>query len=922
MSKYISLIRFWNYTLIFFLWALFLPKSAYGMFTSHSLPTQSLLPVANIHCIFQDSEGYMWYGTTGGGLCRDNGYQIDVFQANGQLANNVRCIAEDNLGNIWFGTEKRLYRLSKQTYQLQEVFPGKDTYISSLFLDSHKNMWVTTSQGIYCMNPKNEKILFHNKSIKHASQFLEDSSHHIWIATWEGGPCRYDDVQKKIQKMPWNFPFGVCRMVEDTTQKGFWIATWGGGIVFYDAQNWRIIPQPQTASSTDMARCLDMLIDKKQGLVWVTTLDNLYLYRRVGRQLTATSTADFLSPGRKILDEMCEDRNGNIWVSGFIPHTFIVSSPMQFLKRETVAEMSQQTGFPLLADRMVADGEGYWIWQGRIGLMHWQQNPSRLKMAGGWRFAKCIAKDKQNPGIWAAEKKCLKHIEWYQDNGKEMSIVHFPSNITSIIDNGDGTLLIGTEDGIYSYSVMGKAMKRIVKSHHQILTMATADNGSIYFIDALRRLYSYRADTKLYSNQAKRISYSYQANGKLSVITNSRQEGFSALSVAPDGTLWCSSLQGSVFSMRPDQHELTYQKQISSTNKEAINDIKVDGTGHVWLLSEQYLREYNPRNNAFRRMRNTDADINLAYFKCLETIDDHMIGVGGMGAYLEFESSKMLDRQNAALSQPTITSVQMGDSILLLNDKTSRIDIPKDETSVVLKCTTFDPLHASKISFAYKVEGWGKEWIYLPQGVNSISLSNLPKGKHRLSIKATDCYGCWSDSVSEYILYHHLAWWETWWAYLIYIMLACLGGYGLWRLNKRIQLLRILQEKHKNLTLKEVQVKPEELNADKPHSEEFIKLLIESIESHLGDNDYGVEQLSSDMCMSRMSLYRKVQTLCGLSPNEFIKDVRLKKAASILQKHPTIPIGVLASKVGFATPKYFSKCFKEKFGVLPSQYEG
>lgn len=904
MSKYTFYMRLWNYPLMLFLLALLAPERAFGMYTSHYLPTQSLLPVAKVHCIFQDSEGYMWYGTTGGGLCRDNGYQIDVFQANGELANNIRCITEDALGDIWVGTEKRLYRLSKHTYQLKEVFPNKETFVSALFLDSRKNIWVTTSEGIYCLNPKNEKILFHDKSIQHASQFVEDSSHHIWIATWEGAPCRYDYNSKKMQKMPWNCPFGACRMVEDMAQNGFWVATWGGGIVFYDTKNMRITPQPQTALSADMARCLDMLIDKKQGLLWVTTLDNLYLYRRVGRQLVAVPTSDFLSLGRKILDEMCEDKNGNIWVSGFIPHTFIVSSPMQFLKRETVADMSRQTGYPLLADRMVADGDGYWIWQGRIGLMHWQTNPSQLKMAGSLRFGQCIAKDKQRAGIWAAENKTLKHIDWSNKGGRETSYTSFPSNISCIVDNGDGTLWVGTEDGIYSYSAMGNVKHRKIRSHNKVVTIATSASGNIYFIDALRKLYC------------------YNSKGKLSAIPNPREEGFSTLSIAPDGTLWCASLQGSVFSMKPDEHELVYQKQISNTNKEAIYDVKVDGAGHVWLLSNQYLREYNPRNNAFRIMRNTDADINIAYFNCIETVNDHQIGIGGMGAYLEFESSKMLDRQNTALSAPMITSMQMGDSILLLNAKTHLIDIPKDETSIVLRCTTFDPLHANKITFAYKVEGWSKEWIYLPQGVNTISLSHLPKGRFRISLKATDSYGCWSDSVKEYVLYHHLAWWETWWAYIIYMIIACLGGYGLWRLNRRIKLLHVLQEKHKTLALNEVQIKPEELKEDKSHSEEFIKLLIEHIESHLSDSDYGVEQLSQDMCMSRMSLYRKIQALCGLSPNEFIKDVRLKKAAAILKKHPNIMISTLATKVGFATSKYFSKCFKEKFGVLPSQLNG
>lgn len=122
------------------------------------------------------------------------------------------------------------------------------------------------------------------------------------------------------------------------------------------------------------------------------------------------------------------------------------------------------------------------------------------------------------------------------------------------------------------------------------------------------------------------------------------------------------------------------------------------------------------------------------------------------------------------------------------------------------------------------------------------------------------------------------------------------------------------------LKLTEVQLSDEESNKDTVRSDEFLKLVISKIEEHLADTSYNVEQLSCDMCMSRMSLYRKMQTASGLSPNEFIKDVRLKKAAALLKRYPNITIGQLAAKVGFATPKYLSKCFKTKFGVLPSQY--
>ena len=73
--------------------------------------------------------------------------------------------------------------------------------------------------------------------------------------------------------------------------------------------------------------------------------------------------------------------------------------------------------------------------------------------------------------------------------------------------------------------------------------------------------------------------------------------------------------------------------------------------------------------------------------------------------------------------------------------------------------------------------------------------------------------------------------------------------------------------------------------------------------------------------MSRMNLYRKLQSLTGQTPSEFVRAIRLKKGAQMLASGiPTV--AEVADRVGFSTPSYFSKCFKEMFGVLPTQYKG
>jgi signal transduction histidine kinase/DNA-binding NarL/FixJ family response regulator len=100
---------------------------------------------------------------------------------------------------------------------------------------------------------------------------------------------------------------------------------------------------------------------------------------------------------------------------------------------------------------------------------------------------------------------------------------------------------------------------------------------------------------------------------------------------------------------------------------------------------------------------------------------------------------------------------------------------------------------------------------------------------------------------------------------------------------------------------------------------ELIKNALGHIEKNLGNVSYSVEQLSKDLFMDRTGLYRKLSVITGQTPSEFIRSVRLKKAALLLKSG--LPVSEVASRVGFGTTSYFTKCFQEEFGVKPSQYK-
>ena len=134
----------------------------------------------------------------------------------------------------------------------------------------------------------------------------------------------------------------------------------------------------------------------------------------------------------------------------------------------------------------------------------------------------------------------------------------------------------------------------------------------------------------------------------------------------------------------------------------------------------------------------------------------------------------------------------------------------------------------------------------------------------------------------------------------------------------RIEKLIEQQEKRKQEFRKNIEVNPSAITITSL-DEQLIQKCLEYIEKNMDHPEYGVEELSRDLGMVRMSLYRKLQSITGNTPTDFIRSIRLKRAAQLLQGSQ-LPIVEIANRVGFSSSSYFAKCFKEMFGVLPKQY--
>ncbi|MEO3406597.1 two-component regulator propeller domain-containing protein [Mucilaginibacter sp. CAU 1740] len=137
-------------------------------------------------------------------------------------------------------------------------------------------------------------------------------------------------------------------------------------------------------------------------------------------------------------------------------------------------------------------------------------------------------------------------------------------------------------------------------------------------------------------------------------------------------------------------------------------------------------------------------------------------------------------------------------------------------------------------------------------------------------------------------------------------------------LHSKIKNILNQQEKMRKTYQKQVDVTPTELQVDSPE-EAFIKKVLLLIDANISNPNFSVEELSSDMFVSRYTLYKKILQMTGKTPNELVRSMRLKRAAQLLETgHLTI--SQICHKVGFKSQKYFVRTFKAEFNSIPSKY--
>lgn len=278
-------------------------------------------------------------------------------------------------------------------------------------------------------------------------------------------------------------------------------------------------------------------------------------------------------------------------------------------------------------------------------------------------------------------------------------------------------------------------------------------------------------------------------------------------------------------------------------------------------------------------------------------------GVAGV-SMLNLRTRKLAADTTTADVCPVVTACVIDGHRQLMNLGQHELVLPKGTDLVEICLSTLDFEHASQVQFAYRMHEDGV-WKELPEGEHVVKMTHLPVGASRLQVRATDGLGRWSAPLEMMTVVRPARWYEYSWLWVIFAA-ACMGaGYLLVR---RIRTA-------KNAELSEDKDKPSLPVAD----QEFLDKAVAAVGDHIMDSNYSVDALAGDLCMSRANLHRRMRSVIHQTPTDFIRNQRLERAAKLLRT-TSYSVNEIADLVGFSYASYFTKCFKEKYGMMPKDF--
>lgn len=755
------------------------------------------LSQSTVFSIDQDKRGNMWFATYDG-VNKYDGYAFTVYQHNeddpNSIANDIsRIVKTDSQGRVWIGTRDGLSRYDEEKDIFQNFFyekNGKHLQVNGIEEISPEQLLISTPEGLIMFDIKESKFIddsFSTAMHKTIASTLYRQDDQIYIGTSTDGLYTYSITQKTFEKV---IPILGTKQIQAILQQSptrIWVATEGAGLFLInpktkEIKNYLHSPSNPKSISSNYIRSLAM---DSQNRLWIGTFNDLNIYHE-GTDSFASYSSNPIENGslsQRSVRSIFMDSQGGMWLG-----TYFGGLNYYHPIRNRFKNIRNIPYKNSLSDNVVScivedKDKNLWIGTNDGGLNLY--NPITQRFT-----SYTLQEDESARGIgsnnikavYVDEKKSLVYIGTHAGG---LSILHRNSgqvenfnqrnsqlvneNVYAILPDGEGNLWLGTLSALVRFNPEQRSFTTIEKEKDG--TPVVSKQITTLFRDSHKRLWiGGEEGLSVFKQEGLDIQ-----KASILPVSNVTKLFTNCIYEASNGVIWVGTREGFYCFNEKDKQIKRYNTTNGLPNN-VVYGILEDSFGRLWLSTNRGISCFNPETEKFRNFTESDGlqsnQFNTASY-CRTSVGQMYFG--GINGITTFRPELLLD--NPYTPPVVITKLQLFNKVVRPDDETGILTKNISETkSITLKSwqTAFsiefvvsNYISGQHNTFAYKLEGYDKEWYYLTDS-RTVSYSNLPQGTYQFLVKAANSDGKWNPIPTALEIIVLPIWYKTWWALLIF----------------------------------------------------------------------------------------------------------------------------------------------------------
>lgn len=923
-----------------------------GEILSIEMPFSHELISNEVRDIYQDDAGYLWVATSKG-LARYDGYRIQTFRNDYRFPNRLTndCIIEigENEQYIWIGTQKGLNLLDKHTYK---IYPSPDEELSERSIEyilrtKDNQMWVASGTSVYrCSADGRILRTYAMTDIVNPGRYFtvnsvyQDGEGTIWCMLGWGGICRYDVEQDAFIPLHNAPTLDYHTMYQDRNRR-YWLGTWGNGLWEYlpkeDGEEcFRYQPVTGQKEAGNDAVIYSIVQDDELQYLWLLSYGGLYVLDVSTSSVAPVNIEDKVDI-HKMYTRIVKDKEGNLWISSYDLGRLICFD-RSGIKNILLSQIKEDIGLAANILNLCMDEENrMWIHQDRWGICLYDAERDRLTcpvIRENYIYPGQMAKSHTRNAVWISDSNNPHLLKLVRQDDKLITLHNV--NLNALLDN-PGKVVLLSEDGNGRLWVLTERALAVISPAYEVLVAEKREKVRISSLATDKRTGQVWAVSD--SNMVMRldIDKGILVDQRLETFISCPDESVLLSCIDYNGCLWIASSLNRIY--KSDMEKKNFRLLPFEGIMDDCTLLKLLADEHyLWIMTNKKVMKYNMATNTYINYGTTDSNIEIDLFRgqaaCLD--GNGGIYVGGHNGLLHIR--EQLSRMLPSPMSPVVTDVRVNgksiffDDVRMVDDDntTDCISLNPSDRNMELCLSTLCYGLQERPRIAVKMEGLDRDWVYLPPKQLSAYYNRLPAGNYTFLLKYADSNGEWTECSRILTIIQQPAWYETWYAYALYIVLSLLLLW--WLMAYGIPLFKKFQAVRKvNITMAHRHIvdflhimsarypQKGEANEEESGDKKLVSRVTGIIEAHLGENEFDLDSCAKELGMSKSTLYRRIKNATGLTPFELIRNIKMKKACLLLDRGE-LSISEIAYALGFSNPKYFTKCFKEELGMTPTEF--